>query len=126
MKKLKSALTVILFGMLLSANASAAEWRLRFFNVDDTMQILVNNNLVGTCYYSQTCDYVLTSRMINGLNTLEIRLTNTYSGWTYGYVLTKDRTIFSQEVCGMQGIIGCANDNTTQGSVRRVIMLVTK
>lgn len=127
MKKRKLVSAAILFGILLSANASAAEWHLRFFNIDDNMQILVNDTLKGSCDGSKTCDYVLTSDMKSGLNTLEIKVTNTHpgSGYTFGYILTKDRTIFSQEVCGMQGIVGCANDDTTQGVVRRIIMEVT-
>jgi hypothetical protein len=65
--------------------------------------------------------------MVTGANNIILRVINgPLGGYAFGYVLTKDTTIFSQEVCGMQGAVGCANNDGTQGIVRQILFKVTK
>jgi hypothetical protein len=44
-----------------------------------------------------------------------LRLTNTGLGYTYGYVLAKDNTIYGQDVCGIVTFVGCADTTLQQG-----------
>jgi hypothetical protein len=60
------------------------------------------------------------------VNTISLRLTNTGLGYTYGYVLAKDNTIYGQDVCGIVTFVGCADNDFTTGAVREVAFRVTK
>lgn len=118
-----TALCACLFGTA----AEASTWRLRVFNVDDRMDVMLNGILRLSCNYGQTCDIDLTNFMTSGTNNLILQVTNTaFGGFTYGYVLAKDSAIYSQEVCGMQAYVGCSNNDGTQGVVHRVFFKLTK
>jgi hypothetical protein len=124
-----SVAVIGVYACLLGTVAEASTWRIRVFNVDDKVEVFINSTGTAslTCNYGQTCETDLTGAMVAGTNHIVLQVTNgAIGGYTYGYVLTKDSTIFSQEVCGMQGRVGCANNDGTQGIVRKILFKVTK
>ena len=59
------------------ANAAyASSWSLHLSGIDDSMNVYVNNGLVYTCSFGQTCSVNLSKYLVAGTNTLELQLSN--------------------------------------------------
>jgi hypothetical protein len=110
----------------LGTAAHAATWRLKVFNIDDKIDVLIDGSLVHTCAFNKECEWDITNEMKPGVNTILLRLTNTGLGYTYGYALAKDNVIYGQDACGIVTFVGCADNDFTTGDVRDVAFRVTK
>jgi hypothetical protein len=123
---IKSMMPLALIVTVLGTTAQAATWRLKVFNIDDKVDVLIDNTLKHTCTFNTECLWDLTNEMGAGANTIVLRLTNTILGYTYGYVLTKDNIVVGQDVCGIVTEVGCADNDSTRGEVREFMFRVTK
>lgn len=84
---------------------------IRIYNTDDTGSAYVNLNQAVIVGYSQDSGFVdVTSLFIAGTNTVNFKVYNGPSGYTWGFTLKKNNEILFDEVAGAAGYYG-ANDN---------------
>jgi len=125
MKKTAVLATIALLSAFGVRSAAAADWSVRLFNIDDSMQVLVNGKLIRTCGLGQTCAQNLNS-MVSGENTIVIRVRNGIRGFTYGYTLLKGTQVYHQDVCGWNDIAGCDQAELASGVVREFTFVVRR
>ena len=109
-----------------SAAKKANTWSLSLYQIDDQMDVYLNGTKLSTCYFGNTCNSDLTNLMKSGKNSLKLVLTNTGAGWTYGYQILKNGSVYKQDSCGVFNTFGCANDDYTLGEVFSVTYAITK
>ena len=107
----------------LAAEAQAATYLLKFYNVDDDMSAYITNSdysqsLLFSKGFGQDYPYVDISPYVrNGINTLSLMLSNGPKGYTYGYDFKIDNVTYASGSCGIFNTYGCNADSYDQGLV---------
>jgi hypothetical protein len=68
-------------------------------------------------FLSDTGFVDISSFLAAGVNTLTLRLSNTSSGYTYGYQLRRDLAIIDEATCGTVNVAGCNSNDEAPGNV---------
>jgi hypothetical protein len=99
---------------------------LRLFNVDDHFRAYLLNSrftiidpaLVASAdYLADTGLIDLSPWVVEGVNKLDLELTNDGGGWTFGYELRDGGTLIAADQCGVAGGVGCARVPTAPGDL---------
>jgi len=93
------------------------DWTLELFNTDDTVRATLGGEEILTCGSGATCEIDFGTLLQPGNNALRIEVTNDSGVWSYGYKVTRDGSVFSTQICGTFGVMGCQNNDATLGIV---------
>lgn len=95
-------------------------YSLRLFNTDDRMEAFANGSatpILTNEFLSDTGFVDISSFLAAGVNTLTLRLSNTFSGYTYGYQLRRNSAIIDEAICGTVTVAGCNSNDDALGNV---------
>jgi hypothetical protein len=121
MRQTVTSIALVAIAGVHETKASPIDYQLQLYNIDDDMSVTISDGS-GVTYsnsfpFNTSTTFDITSDLSAGINTIDLSLTNTASGYTYGFALYENDVQVLNAYCGVFNTTGCNGDSYQSGNV---------